>query len=111
MLYLILLSWSRTLALQCTGAVGGCVWVENVQVNLSKLLGGLTWTGGMAPKAGVISWDITSMGTGKMMVLLFSAEMLFRVCRYRIWEKNKMNNNGIVLRMIEPPGGQPASPR
>ena len=65
----------------------------------------------MAPKAGVISWDITSMGTGKMMVLLFSAEMLFRVCRYRIWEKNKMNNNGIVLRMIEPPGGQPASPR
>ena len=24
-----------------------------------------------------------STGTGKMMVLLFSAEMLFRVCRYR----------------------------
>ena len=26
-----------------------------------------------------------SMGTGKMMVLLFSAEMLLKVCRYRSW--------------------------
>ena len=25
--------------------------------------------------------DMMSMGTGKMMVLLFSAEILFRVCR------------------------------
>ena len=27
--------------------------------------------------------DMMSMGTGKMMVLLFSAEMLFKVWRYR----------------------------
>ena len=27
--------------------------------------------------------DMMSMGTGKMIVLLFSAEMLFKVCRYR----------------------------
>ena len=27
--------------------------------------------------------DMMSMGTGKMMVLLCSAEILFRVCRYR----------------------------
>ena len=30
--------------------------------------------------------DMMSMGTGKMMVELFSAEMLFRVWRYRSWE-------------------------
>ena len=30
-----------------------------------------------------------SMGTGKMMVELFSAEMLLRVCRYRNWKKSK----------------------
>ena len=29
--------------------------------------------------------EMTSIGTGKMMVELFSAEMLFRVCRYRSW--------------------------
>ena len=28
------------------------------------------------------------MGTGKMMVLLFSAEMLFSVCRYLSWKDN-----------------------
>ena len=28
-----------------------------------------------------MKWDMISMGTGKMMVLLFSAEILFRVCR------------------------------
>ena len=28
------------------------------------------------------------MGTGKMMVLLFSAEMLFNVCRYLSWKDN-----------------------
>ena len=27
-----------------------------------------------------------SIGIGKMMVLLFSAEMLFSVCRYRSWK-------------------------
>ena len=31
--------------------------------------------------------DMMSMGTGKMMVELFSAEMLFRVCKYRSWNK------------------------
>ena len=31
-----------------------------------------------------------SMGTGKMMVELFSAEMLLRVCRYRNWKKSQM---------------------
>ena len=30
---------------------------------------------------GPINWEMMSMGTGKMMVLLFSAEMLFKVCR------------------------------
>ena len=30
-----------------------------------------------------------SMGTGKMMVELFSAEMLLRVCRYRNCKKSK----------------------
>ena len=30
--------------------------------------------------------DMMSMGTGKMMVELFSTEMLFRVWRYRSWE-------------------------
>ena len=29
--------------------------------------------------------EMTSIGTGKMIVELFSAEMLFRVCRYRSW--------------------------
>ena len=32
--------------------------------------------------------DMMSIGTGKMMVLLFSAEMLFKVCRYLSWEEN-----------------------
>ena len=34
---------------------------------------------------GPISWEMMSMGTGKMMVLLCSAAMLFRVCRYLSW--------------------------
>ena len=34
-----------------------------------------------------MKWDIMSMGTGKMMVLLFSAAMLLRVWRYRSWEE------------------------
>ena len=29
--------------------------------------------------------DMTSMGSGKMTVVLFSEEMLLRVCRYRSW--------------------------
>ena len=29
----------------------------------------------------VQSWEMMSIGMGKMMVLLFSAEMLFNVCR------------------------------
>ena len=31
--------------------------------------------------------DMTSMGSGKMTVVLFSEEMLLRVCRYRSWGK------------------------
>ena len=31
--------------------------------------------------------DMMSIGTGKMMVLLFSAEMLFKVCRYLSWKQ------------------------
>ena len=30
----------------------------------------------------IATWDITSIGTGKIIVLLFSAEMLFNVWRY-----------------------------
>ena len=30
----------------------------------------------------LMSCEMMSMGTGNTMVLLFSAEMLFRVCRY-----------------------------
>ena len=30
--------------------------------------------------------EMISMGTGKTIVLLFSAEMLLNVCRYRSWE-------------------------
>ena len=29
-----------------------------------------------------------SMGTGKMMVLFFSAEMLLKVCKYLSWKDN-----------------------
>ena len=35
-----------------------------------------------------INWEMMSIGIGKMMVLLFSAEMLFSVCRYRSWKYN-----------------------
>ena len=36
--------------------------------------------------------EMMSMGTGKMIVLLFSAEMLFKVWRYLNWRKN--NHDG-----------------
>ena len=36
---------------------------------------------------GFISCEMMSMGTGKMMVLLFSAEIEFRVWRYLSWGK------------------------
>ena len=35
---------------------------------------------------GPISWEMMSIGTGKTIVLLFSAEMLFSVCRYLNWK-------------------------
>ena len=36
----------------------------------------------MSPVSVVTSCEMMSMGTGNTIVLLFSAEMLFRVCRY-----------------------------
>ena len=38
--------------------------------------------GPMSPVSVVTSCEMMSMGTGNTIVLLFSAEMLFRVCRY-----------------------------
>jgi hypothetical protein len=37
------------------------------------------WPGGLM--GGTIIWEMMSIGMGKMMVLLFSAEMLLSVCR------------------------------
>ena len=37
-----------------------------------------------------------SIGIGKMMVLLFSAEMLFSVCRYRSWKYGYDNHDDHV---------------
>ena len=42
---------------------------------------------------------MTSMGTGKMIVLLFSADMLFNVCRYRSW-KYQVDDNVISYKNI-----------
>ena len=37
----------------------------------------------------VIKSEMRSIGNGKMTVLLFSADMLFRVCRYRSCDEEK----------------------
>ena len=43
-----------------------------------------TWGGWSCPLF-FMKWDMMSMGMGKTIVLLFSAEMLFKVCRYLSW--------------------------
>ena len=44
-----------------------------------------------------MSCDMMSIGTGKIIVLLCSAEMLFRVCRYRNCKQSSkfLNKNAI----------------
>ena len=43
------------------------------------------WVGAGSPWFVSISCDMMSIGTGKMIVLLFSAEIELRVCRYLSW--------------------------
>ena len=43
-----------------------------------------------------IKLDMISMGTGKIMVLLFSAEIPLRVWRYRNWKK-VLKDSGILF--------------
>ena len=55
-----------------------------------------------------MKWDMMSMGMGKTMVLLFSAEMLFKVCRYLSWgENNDHDDNQQNLRWGQQVNGDP----
>ena len=79
-LYIHILTWRRLLHL-CT--VYSISWVIEY---LHDMIHTMNWgLQANPPPPWFIMPEITSMGTGNTMVLLFSADILFRVCRYRSW--------------------------
>ena len=79
-LYIHILTWRRLLHL-CTVYIISWV-VEYLHDMIHTMNWGLQAN---PPPPWFIMPEITSMGTGNTMVLLFSADILFRVCRYRSW--------------------------
>ena len=57
----------------------------SIDISDNPLPAGAGSLGAEAEDAAGRKADMTSMGSGKMTVVLFSEEMLLRVCRYRSW--------------------------
>ena len=70
----------------CLASVG--FWIKNCCMNLFLLRSNIFVTSFLLTKC-----DNISMGTGNTIVLLFSAEMLFKVCRYLSYNKIQLSQS------------------
>ena len=80
-------NWNNISAIySCLASVG--FWIKNCCMNLFLLSSNIFVTSFLLTKC-----DNISMGTGNTIVLLFSAEMLFKVCRYLSYNKIQLSQS------------------